>query len=80
MVVFCGKNYTLHLVGCPRTEEQLQDIPCPRAELGTHVTAKFVQAFGILGSGIGAGVAKYKVRSTQQVYSLKLCLKVYCRK
>ena len=61
MAILCGKNYTLHLVGCPRTSEQLEDIPRPRAELGTHITAKFVQAFGILGTGIGAGVAKYKV-------------------
>ena len=69
MAFLCGKNYTLNVVGRKLSDEQLQDIPRPRAELGTHISLKFVQAFSILGSGIGAGVAAAKVSAVTVIQS-----------
>ena len=59
--MLAGKDYTLHLVGVKRSDEQLQNIPRPYVELGTHITFKCVQAFSIIGSGAGTGVSAIQV-------------------
>ena len=67
-----GVNYLKNHLGFKLTEQEMGDIPNPRAELVTHVTIKDVQAFGLLGSllfGPLAAVARKPTRSAAGVAS-----------
>lgn len=65
--------YFKNHAGLALTDEQMQDIPNPRAELITHITIKDVQAFGLLGSlviGPLAAVARSQTRNLAGVTRL----------
>lgn len=45
-----SSDWLKNLSGVSLTDEQFERIPCPRTELGLHVTYRFSQMFGIMGT------------------------------
>eukprot|EP00918_Siedleckia_nematoides_P073075 GHVU01159530.1.p1 GENE.GHVU01159530.1~~GHVU01159530.1.p1 ORF type:complete len:162 (+),score=6.24 GHVU01159530.1:96-581(+) len=56
-----GCTYVKNLVGLRLSDQQLEDIPCPRSELFLHPIVKSVQAFTTLGAVVvGPSVSLYR--------------------
>lgn len=56
--------------GLTLTDKEFEDIPNPKLELITHVTIKFVQAFGLLGTCLIGPVAAVSRSSTRNTAGL----------
>lgn len=63
--------YFLNLAGCRLSDEKMEQVPLPRAELLTHITLKTLQAGSILGTAmvgpvVSAAKGKRDLESIQQ--------------